>query len=194
MIWPFFTIKKMERRKKNHTPNFTWISWILLKPSLQKNSIKLETVPGPGISARVFTDFFWAVFFGVTSLSGVASSRAVPNAPLVPDLCKQRKAKRICLLWRPHSKFLQHTVVNFFMTDIFFGLLGKVWEERFNASKCAVLACAKARSALRGSPTIGWERRLLKLLLKRRQTWKRIGCLFEGKKGRDDFVGVFSPP
>lgn len=121
----------LEKWKKGKKTDFTWISWILLKPSLQKNSIKLEKVPGPGISARLFTDFFWAASFGVISLSGIASSLAIPNDPLVVDLCKQRTAKSICLLRRSPWKFLQHTVVNLFMTDIFFFFLdGSVKFER----------------------------------------------------------------
>lgn len=113
----FFFYKKNSKVKKNFT-NLTWISWILLKPSLQKNSNKLETVPGPGISARVFGDFFAAASFDVISLSGMDSSPAIPTVRLVVDLCKQRKPKSICLLRLLPWTFLQHCVVNLIMTII----------------------------------------------------------------------------
>lgn len=105
-----------ERKEKPH--NLTWISWILLKPSFQKNSNKLEMVPGPGISARVFGNFFLVASVDVISLSGRGSSLAIPTVPLVADLCKRRKTKSICLLRRSPWKFLQQVVVNLFKTDI----------------------------------------------------------------------------
>lgn len=81
----------------------TWISWILLKPSLQKNSTRLDKVLGPGISFSVLSVlFFPRTSVGAISLSATASSPAavIPNVSLAADLCKTRKTKNICLLSR----------------------------------------------------------------------------------------------
>lgn len=105
--------------KWGHIYAITWISWILLNPSLQKNSIRLDKVLGPGISFRVFIVVFSATFVGVTSLSGMASSLAaeIPNVSLAADLCKSRKTN-ICLWSRSPGKLLQHAVDSLFRIAI----------------------------------------------------------------------------
>lgn len=98
----------------------TWISWILLNPSLQKNSIRLDKVLGPGISFRVLNVVFSSTSVGVTSVSGMASSLAaeIPKLSLAADLCKLRKTKNICLLSRSPGKLLQHAVDSLFTIAI----------------------------------------------------------------------------
>ena len=98
----------------------TWISWILLNPSLQKNSIKLDKVLGPGISFRVLTVAFSPTSAGAISLSAMDSSPAaeIPKASLAADLCKARKMENSCLFGRSPWKFLQHAVVNLFRIAI----------------------------------------------------------------------------
>lgn len=103
----------------------TWISWILLNPSLQKNSIKLDKVLGPGISFRVLIVVLSPTSVCLINPSGMASSPAaeIPNVLLAADLCKARKLKNICLFSRSPWKFFQHAVVIFFRIAIIFETL-----------------------------------------------------------------------
>lgn len=116
-LWNSLTTKTL---KTLCVHNVTWISWILLKPSLQKNSTRLDKVLGPGISFSALV--FPRTFVGAISLSDTASSPAavIPNDSLAADLCKTRKTKNICLLSRSPWKFLQHAVVNVLRMAIVF--------------------------------------------------------------------------
>lgn len=121
------TTKKLFKvQQEAYMDIITWISWILLNPSLQKNSIKLDKVLGPGISFRVLILAFSPTLAGVISLSGMASSPAaeIPKASLAADLCKARKMKNSCLFSRSPWRFLQHAVVKWFRMAIFWILFG----------------------------------------------------------------------
>lgn len=124
-----------EALKTPYVHIITWISWILLKPSLQKNSTRLDKVLGPGISFSVLV--FPRTSVGAISLSATASSPAavIPNVSLAADLCKTRKTKNICLLSRSPWKFLQHAVVNVLrMAIVVLILLGDLSDVRLGST------------------------------------------------------------
>lgn len=110
-----FLCQTNTKNLKARMETITWISWILLNPSLQKNSTKLDKVLGPGISFRLLTAVFSRTSDGGISLSGMVSSTAaeIPKASLAADLCKARRMKS-CLLSRSPWKFFQHVVVKCF--------------------------------------------------------------------------------
>lgn len=114
------------KHKKAHMYTITWISWILLNPSFQKNSIKLAMVLGPGISFRDMALVFSPTSAGVISLSGMACSPAavIPKASLAADLCKARKMKTSCLFSRSPWKLFQHAAVKCFGIAIIGRLFG----------------------------------------------------------------------
>lgn len=91
----------------------TCISWILLNPSFQKNSIKLVRVLGPGISFRVL------ILVSSTTSGGVIDlSSEIPRISLAADLWKLRKAKQSCLFNELPAKFFKHAAVKWFIIAI----------------------------------------------------------------------------
>lgn len=100
--------------------NHTWISWILLKPSLQKNSTRLDKVLGPGISFRLLAVLLLppasAAAAAAADISGsaAASSPAAerPNVSLAADLCNRRAAANMCPVRVSPWALLQHAVAS----------------------------------------------------------------------------------
>lgn len=120
----------------------TWISWILLNPSFQKNSIKLAMVLGPGISFRVFTLVFSPTSVAVIRPWGTVSSPAaeIRRASLAADLCKARRMRNSGLFRASLWKLLQHTFMIWFMLAITLKIL-----KSFRAQKCFQEVACKAR-------------------------------------------------
>lgn len=216
--WAICGKAQRQNEKRNHArlDLLTWISWILLKPSLQKNSTRLDRVLGPGISFSAFTRLLSSTCAGVSSLWGMASSPAaeISRASLAADLCKARKMQESCLFSRAPWKPLKYPVVNCLSSAMVSGHVPQCFREE---RRDVILFCTSPGGAefTNANACLSWPARVwavlllparlmldglllstaFKQLLVQPRRWKRIGCSLQQKGGITLYSGVgVSPP